>query len=145
MSIQLGTRAVKLAAPAADRTDMGDSSHAASARYVLRVPRRAVVLRVDLPGERFLGYVGDITETGAFIQCASPRSLGSVLQMRLHLGRGPGQVLDCSARVIWTRGYVGALGPCPGMGVEFSEIDAAGRELLGRVCAEALPLQQQPA
>ncbi len=144
MSIQLGTRAVKLAAAAADQTCMGDSSQSTSARCMLRVPRRAVVLRVDLPGERFLGYVGDLTETGAFIQCSSPRSQGSLLEMRLHLGRGPGQVLDCSARVIWTRGYAGALGPCPGMGVEFSEIDAAGRELLRQLCAEALPGPQPP-
>ena len=144
MSIQLGTRAVKLAAAAADRMDVGNPPHSASARYVLRVPRRAVVRRVDLPGERFLGYGGDLTEAGAFIQCASPRSLGSVLEMRLYLGRGPAQVLDCSARVIWTRGYTGALGPCPGMGIEFSEIDATARELLRQLCAEALPVQQPP-
>ncbi len=144
MSIQLGTQAVKLAAASADRTDMDDSSQAASARCVLRVPRRAVVLRVDLPGERFLGYVGDITETGAFIQCVCPRPQGSVLEMRLHLGRGPGQVVDCSARVIWTRGYKGALGPCPGMGIEFCEVDAAGRELLRQLWTEALPTQPQP-
>jgi hypothetical protein len=124
---------------------MGDPSHALSARRVLRVPRRAVLLRVDLPGERFLGYVADISETGAFIQCASPRSEGSVLETRLHLGRGSDRVMDCSVRVIWTRGYAGAVGPCPGMGVEFCEVDARGRELLRQLCAEAELVEQQSA
>lgn len=115
---------------------MGDPSHAPEARCALSIPGRAVVLRAGSSRERFLGYVGDISETGAFVQCSNPRSPGALLELRLHLGRDPRWALRCSGEVIWTRGYGGSTGPSPGMGIEFRRLDPASRELLRRLCHE---------
>jgi hypothetical protein len=83
---------------------------------------------------RFLGYVGNVSRTGAFLQCSAPRPVGSVLRVRLHLKNAPAESLCCDAQVIWSRGYGGRSGLPPGMGIRFLGVEAEIEDLLQRLC-----------
>jgi hypothetical protein len=100
-----------------------------------RVPSRVEFHRDSAGDLRFLGYLSDISETGAFIQCSCPRDIGTQLRVRLHLGRAEHEVLDVQAQVIWTRSYAGRSQPSAGMGIEFRNVAEAALTTLGRFCA----------
>jgi uncharacterized protein (TIGR02266 family) len=100
-----------------------------------RVPSRVEFHR-DTPGDlRFLGYLSDISATGAFIQCSRPRDVGTHFRVRLHLGRSEHEILDLDAQVIWTRSYAGKNRPSAGMGIEFKNLEATSRTTIGQFCA----------
>jgi hypothetical protein len=93
-----------------------------------------VELARDGDRPRFLGYVENLSTTGAFIQSARPRTAGTRLPMRLYLP-GPGdEPIVCLSEVVWSRGYGGAEKRSPGMGVRFLEIEAAALEMLDLLC-----------
>jgi hypothetical protein len=101
-------------------------------------PRSAFAppLRVELVGDgargpRFLGYVGNLSATGAFLQCGSPRELGTRLKLKIH-ARKSHRSLYAEVEVRWARGYNGRSGPCPGMGVQFLDLPEPERRLLSR-------------
>ncbi|MFQ5513048.1 MAG: PilZ domain-containing protein [Myxococcota bacterium] len=109
-------------------------------RRSLRVPQRVETLSSAWTGGRFFGYVSDISEGGAFIQSSNPREVGSFFSLRLQLPKAPEMGLCCRGEVIWTRGYAGVDGPCPGMGVRFVEvIGHESQRFLARFCAESDP------
>ena len=88
---------------------------------------------------RFLGYLGDISESGAFVQCSRPRLAGTPVALRLHLsGRESGPV-DLEGHVIWSRGYGGRLEPCAGMGIQFRSLEPDARVLLREFCQGSDP------
>lgn len=115
---------------------MAGSPPAVSPRRALRIPRRAGVLLADGAAERFLGYVADISETGAFIQSSNPRPIGTKLDVAMHLFGRFAPPFRCPAEVVWVRGYGGRQGPCPGMGVRFGSLEGEAVVALREFCAE---------
>lgn len=107
-------------------------------RRSLRVPFRVETLTDAWPRPRFLGYAGNVSESGAFVQCTRPRPIGTRLQLRLHVP-GTDEGFGCEAEVIWIRPYGGREKPCPGMGVRFLSLDSQIRGELGRFAAERDP------
>lgn len=90
-------------------------------RRSLRIPLPVETLRTEDGAPRFLGYLENISTSGVFIQCASPRAEGTRLSVRMRL---PGLATPLDAvglEVVWTRGYRGRNGPAPGMGLRFVE------------------------
>jgi hypothetical protein len=88
---------------------------------------------------RFLGYLSNISETGAFIQCSRPRPVGTRLRVRLHLGRAEQEIVELDAQVIWIRSYAGRNRPSAGMGLQFKELGAAPRGAIRHFCAVTDP------
>ncbi|MFQ5697315.1 MAG: PilZ domain-containing protein [Myxococcota bacterium] len=96
-------------------------------RRAPRIPRRVERLCTGAQRPRFLGYLANVSETGAFIQCSCPRAEGTRLDLRVHLGREPDALVHVGGRVIWTRRYAGRNQPSAGMGIEFET--PGGRDL----------------
>ncbi len=109
-------------------------------RRVLRIPMPVQTFAGPRPDPRFLGYIANLSETGAFVQCSNPRPVGTYMCLLLQLPEAPSRELLCSAEIVWTRGYAGAHGPCQGMGVRFIEMGERARRFLRRFCAETEPL-----
>jgi hypothetical protein len=82
----------------------------------------------------FLGYVENLSATGAFIQSARPRTAGSRLEMRLYLPQPDTAPIACLGEVVWTRDFGSARRGSPGMGVRFLEIAPGAIELLESLC-----------
>ncbi len=109
----------------------------------MRIPTRVETLLPDEERPRFLGYLADLSETGAFVQCLSPRPLGTQFSLLLHLPGGPGPGVACRGEVIWTRHYESVKGPCAGMGIRILEvIGREARKFLEGFCLEADPLER---
>jgi hypothetical protein len=106
-------------------------------RRNIRIPHRVEVVSPREAHPRFLGYLGDVSEAGAFIQCSNPRSSKTCLSMLLHLPGGPPRGVRCRGEVVWTRGYAGVDGPCPGMGIRFIEVAGDCHDFLQQFCAES--------
>ena len=49
--------------------------------------------------------------------------------------------VQCVGRVVWIRGYAGSLGPSPGMGIEFRQIDPDSRAFLSSFCIAPDPAE----
>ena len=84
----------------------------------------------------FLGYVANLSQNGAFVQCSSPRPTGTAFSLKLHL-QGKKEAFPCQCEVIWSRGYKGVEGPCPGMGIRFVDLSDDDHDFLERFCTEA--------
>jgi uncharacterized protein (TIGR02266 family) len=103
------------------------------------VPFRIETLAEPWPRPRFLGYAGDVSETGAFVQCTQPRPVGTHLRLRLQVPGLGDEGVGCEAEVVWVRPYGGRQKPSPGMGVRFLALTPATRGALGRFAAESDP------
>ena len=112
-----------------------------AARRTLRLPLPARIISAQCSNPRFLGYVADLSETGAFIQSSNPKPVGTYLCLLLDLPEAPGREVACSGEIIWTRGYSGKHGPCQGMGVRFIEIPEEVQRFLRRFCATQDPVE----
>ncbi len=110
-------------------------------RRALRIPLRAETIPEGSSSARYLGYVANLSETGAFLQCSNPRPTGTRLRLLIHLSEVPGGALACEAEVIWTRSYAGSNAPCAGMGVRLLSIDPRQRKALHRFCQQEDPLR----
>ena len=89
------------------------------------------------PGQapQHLGYLVNLSETGAFVESASPPPTGTCLSLVLNLPTGSGQRVTCRGEVVWTRlsRTVDALQP--GMGIRFiAVIGNESRLLLKSFC-----------
>jgi len=116
-----------------------DAPEAPSKRRALRIPQPVQLVGKDDERPRFLGYLADVSLSGGFIQCSSPRPRGTRMAIQIHLP-GVAQPVPCAdAEVIWTRGYEGVKGRSPGMGVQFRDLTAAARAALERFCDEHDP------
>jgi hypothetical protein len=95
-------------------------------------------------GPRFLGYLQDVSVTGAFVQSCAPRPPGTCLSIRLRLP-GLATPLECShAEVVWSRPYQGRGGPAPGMGVRLEHLGACARAHIRKFCTSP-QIQSAPA
>jgi Tfp pilus assembly protein PilZ len=113
-------------------------------RRNLRVPARTEFVPEGSATPRFLGYVANLSETGAFVQSSNPRPVGTKLCMIIHLERHSFRIVECEAEVMWVRGYAGNEGPSPGMGVRFFSVDATMRAALRAFCQALDPLAGPP-
>jgi type IV pilus assembly protein PilZ len=96
--------------------------------------RVAVCLEVDYRcDDTFLfAYITDMSAMGIFIQTTSPKSPGTLLNLRFRTQDG--ERLDVDGRVIWVNQPHGADSINPGMGVQFVELTPAQRDrILGLV------------
>ncbi len=109
-------------------------SVAPAKRRALRVPLPVEIVGKEDERPRFLGYLADISLSGGFVQCSSPRELGTRLSIQLRLPGVEHPVRCPDAEVIWTRGYNGVRGRSPGMGVQFRELSPSARVVLERFC-----------
>ena len=94
-------------------------------------------LRVELVGDgkrgpRYLGYASDLSSSGAFVQCSSPRPQGSRLKVKIHPRRANRRPVYAEVEVAWSRGYTGERGCPPGMGVTFLGLRRREERLLSR-------------
>jgi len=89
----------------------------------------------DDGGTHFLGYGGNFSETGMFVQCLAPRPEGTRLRLVLHVGGSNGTRICAEATVRWTRGYGGKKGPSAGMGVHFDGMAPSDRSVLLASCS----------
>jgi hypothetical protein len=88
---------------------------------------------------RFLAYLANLSDTGAFLQCSRPRDEGTPLALRLHLGSAAEDTVDLEALVIWSRGYGGRTRPTAGMGVQFRGLDQKTRDMIRDYCGALVP------
>ena len=109
-------------------------------RRALRVPLpvQSVGLR-DAGPPRFLGYLANVSETGAFVQCTNPRPVGTRLSLQLRLPGLDDRVLCDSAEIMWTRRFATTDDGCPGMGMFFVALGSETRTALRRFCATGGP------
>ena len=109
-------------------------------RRALRVPLpvQSVGLRYAGP-PRFLGYLANVSETGAFVQCTHPRPVGTRLSLQLRLPGLEDRVLCDSAEIVWTRRLSTTDHGSPGMGMCFVHIGSSTRTALRRFCATGGP------
>jgi hypothetical protein len=98
-----------------------------------RAPLRIEAVGDAARGPRFLGYLANMSETGAFVQSSNPRPPGTRLKMKLHLLGRRKRPFYVQAEVRWTRGYGGLTGPTPGMGIEFVDLERRQQRELSRV------------
>ena len=106
-------------------------------RRTLRVPLPVEIVDAAGVRPRFLGYLANISASGIFVQCASPRAKGARLSLRFRLPGTPEPIHCAEAEVIWTRGYGGRSGPAPGMGIRLCSLAAEVQALIARFCGEA--------
>jgi hypothetical protein len=119
-----------------------------SPRRILSIPL-PVETRVAADDARFLGYLQDVSVTGAFVQSCAPRPPGTCLSIRLRLP-GLAVPLECpQAEVVWSRPYQGRGGPAPGMGVRLRRLTPEVRTQIRRFCEapriETAPKRPSPA
>ena len=103
-------------------------------RRSLRVPLPVELVDESGARPRFLGYLGNVSASGLFVQCARPRDKGTRLSLRFRIP-GASQPIHCpEAEVIWTRGYGGRSGPAPGMGIRLCSLTLEAQALIARFC-----------
>jgi Tfp pilus assembly protein PilZ len=112
-----------------------DVSGSPAKRRLLRIPLPVELVGKDEERPRFLGYLADVSLSGGFVQCSSPREQGTRLSIQLRLPGVAQPVRVPDAEVIWTRGYLGVRGRSPGMGVQFRELEPAARAVLEKFCS----------
>ena len=76
-----------------------------------------------------LGYAGNVSETGLFLECPLPPPAGTRLTLELKLP-GDRNVVARGARVVWIRNERRR----PGMGIALAELDHSERWL--RFCRD---------
>jgi uncharacterized protein (TIGR02266 family) len=103
-------------------------------RKALRVPTNLEVECADSKGSA-LARARQIAEGGVFLATERRFSVGTPLFLRLTGNRG--EIVEVEGRVVWVRQPGSAEGP-PGVGVEFSDLDAAQREAVTYLVEEAL-------
>jgi len=109
-------------------------------RRALRVPRPVQSVRSRGAGpSRFLGYLANVSETGAFVQCTNPRLVGTRLSLQLRLPGLEDPVLCDSVEIVWTRRFSTTTDGSPGMGMCFVNLGSETRTALRRFCATGGP------
>jgi hypothetical protein len=120
----------------------GRGGMSASLRRTLRVPLPVEILGTG-GDPRFLGYLGNVSASGLFVQCARPRTPGTRLALRFRIP-GRAEPIVCSeAEVIWTRGYGGRSGPAPGMGMRICALSSEAQSVLQCFCGDT-PATEPP-
>lgn len=138
----------------ADCQTSGKSSFPARPPIALAMPLPPIPalrrrLRVPLPVQsltsagsgppRFVGYLANVSETGLFVQCSSPRPVGTRLSLQLRLPGLDERVLCDEAEIIWTRPFPNSEEGSPGMGIRIVDIDPDSRATLRRFCSDGGP------
>lgn len=83
---------------------------------------------------RLLGYALNVSETGVFVQCATPRPPGTRLRLHLRIPGVPDPLVCRRARIAWVRPYSGWRGPAAGVGIRLGGMRAADRAAWGAFC-----------
>ena len=92
-------------------------------RAAVRMPS-GLPVNVGIGTGAVQGVIGNISRIGMFVKLESPPAPGQEVQLQFILPDIP-RLFEVRARVVWSvRRDVGA--PVPGMGVEFTSLDAAG-------------------
>lgn len=109
--------------------------HSPSAeRRAFRVPLRVEAAPAEGRRPRFLGYVANLSTTGAFVQSLRPRVPGTRIDFRIHLPSPLRRTVSIVGEVVWSRQPGGAGSPSSGMGIRFVEVDPPDLEAVARVC-----------
>ncbi len=108
-------------------------------RRDLRNPLRVECVRASGAKPTFLGYAGNLSETGVFINTLNPRPPGTRVRVVLHMPGISKRRFSSIAEVRWTRGYEGSSGMPAGMGLRFLELSTGVRSMLRVFCAGADP------
>ena len=109
-------------------------------RRTLRVPLSVQSVSPSEAGSpRFLGYLANVSESGVFVQCTSPRPVGTRLCLQLRLPGVEDRVLCDAAEIVWTRRYSKGDEGSPGMGFRFVDLDSESKAVLRRFCADGGP------
>jgi hypothetical protein len=105
-------------------------------RRLLRPPLRVQIAPDGEEHQRpgFLGYAGNLSATGIFIQCVNPRADGTVISLLVHVP-GVKDPLCCDAEVRWFRNYAGKMGPSAGMGLRLIDPSDETQSFLRRLCS----------
>ncbi|ALA56631.1 PilZ domain-containing protein [Nitrospira moscoviensis] len=105
----------------------------------------AVKVRYTTPeGKQFDSLTGGIGGGGLFIESGMPLAPGTELAVEFALPDRPWEKLKAKAKVAWTRNKPERYLLFPGMGVQFTEIDAKAQALLVDL-VEALNQSRTPS
>ncbi|TNF80120.1 MAG: TIGR02266 family protein [Acidobacteria bacterium] len=94
-----------------------------------RIPVRT---EIDVRFPHFQGFVtgisSDLSTTGMFIESDRPQPVGTVFAFKFHIEDW--ELIQGTARVIWTRERAEGKNRPPGMGVQFIDLDAQSRRMV---------------
>ena len=94
-----------------------------------RIPVRT---EIDVRFPHFQGFVtgisSDHSTTGMFIESDRPQPVGTVFAFKFHIEDW--ELIQGTARVIWTRERAEGKNRPPGMGVQFIDLDAQSRRMV---------------
>jgi len=113
---------------------MSGSARHGAARRSLRVPSDLKVECED-SARTELARAHEISEGGVFLVTDRPFAVGTPL--RLRLTGDLGETVEVEGAVVWLRRQGSPGGP-PGIGIEFSSLDASHREAVAYLVEEAL-------
>ncbi|MCP4005890.1 MAG: hypothetical protein GY725_17000 [bacterium] len=108
-------------------------------RRDLRNPIRVECVRASGDKPFFMGYAGNLSETGVFINCMNPRPAGTRVRLVLHMPGISQRRFSSIAEVRWQRDYDGRNAPPSGMGLRFMELSTGVRSMLRVFCASNEP------
>ena len=112
----------------------GSAARHGAARRSLRVPADLKVECEDSARSE-VATAHEIAEGGVFLVTDQPFAVGTPLRLRLLGDRG--ETVEVEGAVVWVRQPGSAGGP-PGVGIEFSSLDASHREAVAYLVEEAL-------
>ncbi|MGB6992602.1 MAG: PilZ domain-containing protein [Thermoanaerobaculia bacterium] len=105
----------------------GDSKTRVSASQ--RIPVRT---EIDVRFPHFQGFVtgisSDLSTTGMFVESDRPQPVGSVFAFKFHIEDW--ELIQGTARVVWTRDRSEGKDRPAGMGVQFIDLDAQSRRMV---------------
>jgi uncharacterized protein (TIGR02266 family) len=112
-----------------DRLEVSLDSKFSERRDVLRANIAVTETRVGDERGYFIGYAVNLSKAGAFIHTLKPRKAGEELDVHFTVPR-TGIIVQCRAKVVWTRDFAQGETVVPGMGVEFVGIEPEVAERL---------------
>jgi type IV pilus assembly protein PilZ len=106
-------------------TSQADATHA---RVHPRAPLAVKVHYSTTEGKEFDGLTGGIGGGGLFIESSMPLPVGSSVNIQFALPDRPLDTIRASGTVCWVRAKPDRFTLYPGMGIQFTDIDAQARD-----------------
>ena len=107
------------------------TSEVDESRHARAHPRAPLAVKVHYTtpeGKAFDGLTGGIGGGGLFIESSMPLPVGSEVHIQFALPDRPLDTIHASGKVCWVRAKPDRFTLYPGMGVQFTDIDAHARE-----------------
>lgn len=107
------------------------TSQEEDARHIRAHPRAPLAVKVHYStpeGKEYDGLTGGIGGGGLFIESSMPLPVGSTVNIEFALPDRPLDMIQASGKVCWVRSKPDRFTLYPGMGIQFTDIDAKARD-----------------